>query len=951
MNSRMKSPIGWVLTLLLVFNLNAPLLAQEEPAPEVIDATLQGLSGTPDEKLQTIVSLALIKLMRMRYAIIMAHSEMIISELDSYPEVVANIRRLLTEHDLDLKTADELLTPQIQIEIELHRLAILAQAGLLERFEEQAPQLLKKDLENRVVAVVTLTGFRAAARQNRLELAERFLRQARTAQDADGAERDPILEYATRTGEFQLRLLKGEKFSPETVVKEFHKAWAALKTYQPLVLEEQDVSWGYGRLATRTWVDLMAPHSDQSQEAILTIANDITAWVTLFDTWKPDTDSVDGLLQVFDMVAMAVASADQITYLFAAMPESAGSTDAIKGFEEIVLSLLGPQVQMQAFVGPGFPPYELSNGGIVPELVARCRYIESLDTSKSKDQRLQLLGQGVTKIVEAKNPEASVDYLLAAGRSFAELGAYDQAAAAWTSALETAQRFSFVQRQIDAAALLAKEYGRREDWQKASHYADVASGALEKTAPWLSASSQEGQAAVATTQELTDLSVKAAVASEDPEKALIALTRGQQVQSATYAMEGQKEAQVEGQNLQRQESQVAALSAEVQRLEEMPESPTRNALLGDAQNLLADGKAKFLTESRKLRQNYSELYNRILRFDPLNLPEVQKNLPKDLAVVQYFSTQDALYIFVVTAENFRLRNVPVTNKLLESSSSLYTRSVRRAATNDPTVAAESRKLYDWMIAPVSKDISEKSTLVLIPSGRLYSIPFASLTDPSGAPLAQSKRLLELAKTTDLTRIPGDKPEPIEHVVAFANATGDLPAASEEGARIAKLFPNSQLFEGAKATKAAFTAYGGKGQALHLATHGEWNMENSLSNFLAMADNQKVQQDEIFSLDLADTSLVILSACNTAMGEGGGEVKYVASLAEAFWLAGSRSVVASLWAVNDESTSLLMTEFYKQLKEGEGKAEALRNAQMTVRQNPKFQHPYYWAGFILFGDWQ
>ena len=129
------------------------------------------------------------------------------------------------------------------------------------------------------------------------------------------------------------------------------------------------------------------------------------------------------------------------------------------------------------------------------------------------------------------------------------------------------------------------------------------------------------------------------------------------------------------------------------------------------------------------------------------------------------------------------------------------------------------------------------------------------------------------------------------------------------------------------------------------------MENSLSNFLAMADNQKVQQDEIFSLDLADTSLVILSACNTAMGEGGGEVKYVASLAEAFWLAGSRSVVASLWAVNDESTSLLMTEFYKQLKEGEGKAEALRNAQMTVRQNPKFQHPYYWAGFILFGDWQ
>lgn len=951
MNARTNKPIRWLLALYLLLSFSVQGLAQNEPAPEVIDANFPTLTGTQEEKLEAIVSLALVKLMRMRYATILSHSDLIISELDSYPDVVSNIRRLLTKHDLDPKTADELLTQEIETEIELHKLVIMAESGLLDRFERQAPVLLREELEPRVVAAVNLTGYRAAARQNRLELAERYLKAARAALNREGDERDPILEYAARTAEFGFRQLKGGQATVETIGSEFQKAWAALKTYQPLTMKEQDLSWSYGRLATRAWVDMMAPHPEASREAILTIANDITAWVSLFDTWKPDTESVDGLLQVFDMVAMAVASADQITYLCAAIPEATDSTEALKGFEEVVVSLLSPQEQMQAFTGPGFPSYELSNGGLIPELLARCRYIDTFDQSKTPEQRLQLLDIGVAKIKEARNPEAAVDYLLAAGQRFAELKSYERAIASWQSALEIAQKLSFIQRQVDAATLLAKEYGRRQDWDRAGHYAGVASGALEKSVPGLSVRSEQGQAAVATAQELTDLSVKAAVASEDPEKALVALTRGQQVQSATYAMEGQKEAQAQAQQLQRQESQVAALSVEVQRLEEMPDSPTRNALLGDAQSLLADGRAKFLAESRKLRQNYSELYNRVLRFDPLNLPEVQKNLPADLAVVQYFSTQDALYIFVVTAENFRLRNVPVTNQVLESSSSLFTRSVRKGVANDPVVAAESRKLYDWLIAPVAKDLSGKSTLVLIPSGRLYSVPFASLTDATGAPLAQSKKLLELAKTTDLTRIPGDKPEPIQHVVAFANATGDLPAASLEGKRIAALFPDSQLFEGAKATKDAFTAYGGKGQALHLATHGEWNIENSLSNFLAMAGNQQVRQDEIFSLDLADTSLVILSACNTAMGEGGGEVKYVASLAEAFWLAGSRSVVASLWAVNDESTSLLMTEFYQNLKEGQSKAEALRVAQMTVRDNPKFQHPYYWAGFILFGDWQ
>jgi CHAT domain-containing protein len=202
------------------------------------------------------------------------------------------------------------------------------------------------------------------------------------------------------------------------------------------------------------------------------------------------------------------------------------------------------------------------------------------------------------------------------------------------------------------------------------------------------------------------------------------------------------------------------------------------------------------------------------------------------------------------------------------------------------------------------------------------------------------------------RMAGDAPQPILSLVAFANATGDLPAAGKEGEQIAALFDTKdvKLFKGKEATAANFLQFGSKADALHLATHGIWDLEDSLRNSLAMADHQQVNQDQIFELGLENTSIVILSACNTAMGEGA-DVKYVASLAEAFWIAGSRSVVASLWAVNDESTSILMTEFYKALRSGDGKAKALRKAQMAVRANQQFAHPYFWAGFILFGDWR
>jgi hypothetical protein len=138
--------------------------------------------------------------------------------------------------------------------------------------------------------------------------------------------------------------------------------------------------------------------------------------------------------------------------------------------------------------------------------------------------------------------------------------------------------------------------------------------------------------------------------------------------------------------------------------------------------------------------------------------------------------------------------------------------------------------------------------------------------------------------------------------------------------------------------------------LHLAAHGSYNLHNPLYSAIALAEDQandgQLEVHEIYGLDLTNTDLVVLSACQTQLGElsAGDEV---VGLTRAFFFAGTPTVIASLWNVDDEATSLLMEHFYTHLREGVGKAAALRQAQLEVRE--AYPEPHYWAGFVLSGD--
>ena len=171
----------------------------------------------------------------------------------------------------------------------------------------------------------------------------------------------------------------------------------------------------------------------------------------------------------------------------------------------------------------------------------------------------------------------------------------------------------------------------------------------------------------------------------------------------------------------------------------------------------------------------------------------------------------------------------------------------------------------------------------------------------------------------------------------------------EAASIAQLYGTQPLL-GSAATKTALRAQAPSAPMLHLATHAELNERSPLFSRLLLApdgqDDGSLTVQDVFELNLASADLVVLSACETQLGAQSRGDDLV-GLTRAFIYAGTPSFIASLWSVDDQATAVLMTAFYRHLRGGASKAEALQRAQAETRA--QYPHPYYWAAFVLTGD--
>ncbi|MBD2354891.1 tetratricopeptide repeat protein [Tolypothrix sp. FACHB-123] len=325
----------------------------------------------------------------------------------------------------------------------------------------------------------------------------------------------------------------------------------------------------------------------------------------------------------------------------------------------------------------------------------------------------------------------------------------------------------------------------------------------------------------------------------------------------------------------------------------------------------------------------------------------------------------------------------------------------------------ARALDEQIMAPIRPLLGNARHLLLSPDGQLNLIPFEALKDEQNQYLVQRYAFSYLTTGRDLLNLQSAAKASSNSVIFadidydqqdttvaaksrgfenkrssdFANLTYDsLTATLAEGQEIKKIFPQTDILLGKQATEAAIKQLNAP-RILHLATHGFFlpdkedqppnnefhqqlekapvlNLENpllrsglALAGFNNRQNKQKTDIEdgvltalEVAGLNLRGTELVVLSACDTGLGDvkiGDG----VYGLRRALVIAGAQTQLLSLWQVADDGTKDLMVKYYEKLRAGKGRHEALREVQLEFLNSRQYQHPYFWASFIPSGNWR
>ncbi|MEH2358202.1 CHAT domain-containing protein [Nostoc sp.] len=267
--------------------------------------------------------------------------------------------------------------------------------------------------------------------------------------------------------------------------------------------------------------------------------------------------------------------------------------------------------------------------------------------------------------------------------------------------------------------------------------------------------------------------------------------------------------------------------------------------------------------------------------------------------------------------------------------------------------------YDWLIRPIEAELQKDDikTLVFVLDGVLRGVPMSALYDSQKHKYLIEKYNLALSPGLQLLYSPSLSPNKLQTLVGgLAEARQGfpkLPGVEKEVREIAKIVPTEVLLN------KEFTRTRLKVQInnipfpiIHLATHGQFSSQADNTFLLAWDGRINVKElDQLLQArdrpGRSPLELLILSACETAAGDQ----RAVLGLAGVAVRSGARSTLGTLWAVQDESTVDLMNKFYLELRQpGVTKAEALRQAQLLLLRSSTYGHPYYWAPFVLVGNW-
>lgn len=349
-------------------------------------------------------------------------------------------------------------------------------------------------------------------------------------------------------------------------------------------------------------------------------------------------------------------------------------------------------------------------------------------------------------------------------------------------------------------------------------------------------------------------------------------------------------------------------------------------------------------------------------------------LKPDVAILEYFLDDDRLYIWVLTATSTKTVSVPISSKTLTETVLRFRRELRDY--RSLKVTEPLHDLYSWLIEPVDAELSGKTIVGIVPFRILHFVPFSTLVESdnqAGTPsfLIQKYALFSLPSLSLLPVVRERAERQARHVpqkaLGFADSAANLPGAARELQALGDAFPESVEYRGAEATKERLFEEAPRYDILHLATHGVFDKHHPMFSYLELASAPLYAKD-VFGMSL-NADLVTLSGCETFLPQQAdtGDIGELVSGDElvgfirAFIYAGTPTVLASLWRVNDTATQTLMSAFYQQLPTL-GKARALQQASLTVmrstmqigRRRPRqipLNHPLFWAPFVMVGDWE
>lgn len=351
-----------------------------------------------------------------------------------------------------------------------------------------------------------------------------------------------------------------------------------------------------------------------------------------------------------------------------------------------------------------------------------------------------------------------------------------------------------------------------------------------------------------------------------------------------------------------------------------------------------------------------------------------RQLPEKSVLLYPLVLKDSLELILVTPESPPIhRTVAVKREKLYQTIAAFRQNVENRSTED--VKTPARQLYDWLIKPLENDLKQAGTQTLIyaPDDQLRYIPLAALYDGKqwlvqrfginhitaasltnfNTPRKSNMRILAAAFTKGSYNV-----KVANRQLTFSG----LPFAQREVETLAATIPGTtKILDNAftiKTTVPQMDDY----TIVHLATHAAFVVGKPEDSFILFGNGDRANLRDVATWSLPRVDLVVLSACETGLGGKLGNGEEILGFGYQIQKTGARSALASLWAVDDNSTQSLMTSFYTLLPSGKlTKAQALRQAQIalitgnlpvSLQQQgigSSFSHPYYWAPFILIGN--